>query len=154
MWIAASAQPLGEAQPLGRRRRTLWLVVVVLLAIVVGSRATWSALRITVCPSSWHPRRARYTTPSLRPYLTWNVFLLVTVSHPTSAPLDMHPLRAPLGIHPRHSPSALTLCMMVLLSCWCWSLCCCCFWWLSLWPWWRLRFFFISVAQRIFRHAL
>ena len=57
-------------------------------------------------------------------------------------------------IHPRHSPSALTLCMMVLLSCWCWSLCCCCFWWLSLWPWWRLRFFFISVAQRIFRHAL
>ena len=62
----------------------------------------------------------------------------------THAPLDMHPLQAHLDIHPRHSPSALTLCMMVLLSCWCWSLCCCCFWW-WLWPWWRLCFFFIAL---------
>ena len=33
----------------------------------------------------------------------------------THAPLDMHPLQAHLDIHPRHSPSALTLCMVLLL---------------------------------------
>ena len=92
-----------------RRRRTLWLVVVVLLATVVGSRATWSALRITVCPSSWHPRRARYTTPSLPPSLTWNVFYL---SHPLTQRLHLSTCtsrHAPSTSTSRHSPSEFTL---------------------------------------------